>query len=71
MKFSDWRKLKVAKKFVEKELDMIMEAAVYMPVYQRKNMEIYNETTLNTDTLPEETTTYYNYTAEYETLEMR
>ena len=50
---------------------MIMEAAVYMPVYQRKNMEIYNETTLNTDTLPEETTTYYNYTAEYETLEMR
>ena len=56
---------------VEKELDMIMEAAVYMPVYQRKNMEIYNETTLNTDTLPEETTTYYNYTAEYETLEMR
>lgn len=56
---------------VEKELDMIMEAAIYMPVYQRKNMEIYNETTLNTDTLPEETTTYYNYTAEYETLEMR
>lgn len=56
---------------VEKELDMIMEAAVYMPVYQRKNMEIYNETTLNTDTLPEQTTTYYNYTAEYETLEMR
>jgi len=56
---------------VEKELDMIMEAAVYMPVYQRKNMEIYNETTLNTDTLPEETTTYYNYTAEFETLEMR
>ena len=56
---------------VEKELDMIMDAAVYMPVYQRKNMEIYNETTLNTDTLPEETTTYYNYTAEYETLEMR
>ena len=56
---------------VEKELDMIMDAAVYMPVYQRKNMEIYNETTLNTDTLPEQTTTYYNYTAEYETLEMR
>lgn len=56
---------------VAQELDMIMDAAVYMPVYQRKNMEIYNETTLNTDTLPEETTTYYNYTAEYETLEMR
>ena len=58
-------------KLVAEELDMIMEAAVYMPVYQRKNMEIYNETTLNTDTLPAETTTYYNYTAEYEKLEMR
>ena len=58
-------------KLVAEELDLIMEAAVYMPIYQRKNMEIYNETTLNTDTLPEETTTYYNYTAEYETLEMR
>lgn len=56
---------------VEKELDMIMDAAIYMPIYQRKNMEIYNETTLNTDTLPKQTTTYYNYTAEYETLEMR
>ena len=58
-------------KLVAEELDLIMDAAVYMPVYQRKNMEIYNETTVNTDTLPEETTTYYNYAAEYETLEMR
>ncbi len=55
---------------VAKELDMIMEAAVYMPVYQRKNMEIYNATNLNISTLPEETTTYYNYVAEIETLEM-
>lgn len=58
-------------KLVAEELDLIMDAAVYMPIYQRKNMEIYNETTFNTDTLPEETTTYYNYTAEFETLEMR
>lgn len=58
-------------KLVAEELDMIMDAAVYMPVYQRKNMEIYNETTFNTDTLPEETTTYYNYAAEYQNLEMR
>lgn len=55
---------------VAEELDLIMDAAIYMPVYQRKNMEIYNATTLNISTLPEETTTYYNYTAEYETLEM-
>ena len=50
---------------------MIMDAAICMPVYQRKNMEIYNETTLNTATLPEKTTTYYNYTNQYETLQMR
>ena len=55
---------------VAEELDMIMDAAVYMPVYQRKNMEIYNNTTLNTATLPEETTTYYNYASQYEKLEM-
>lgn len=58
-------------KLVAEELDLIMDAAIYMPVYQRKNMEIYNETTVNTDTLPERTTTYYNYAAEYEKLEMR
>lgn len=58
-------------KLVAEELDMIMEAAVYMPVYQRKNMEIYNATTMNLDTLPEETTTYYNYSKEIETLEMQ
>lgn len=58
-------------KLVAEELDMIMDAAIYMPIYQRKNMEVYNESTFNTDTLPEETTTYYNYTNELEKLEMR
>lgn len=56
---------------VAKSLDMIMEAAVYMPVYQRKNMEIYNATTLNLETLPEETTTFYNYVDEIQTLQMQ
>lgn len=56
---------------VEKSLDMIMDAAVYMPVYQRKNMVVYNAATLNLDTLPERTTTYYNYVAEIEKLEMQ
>ncbi len=55
---------------VAKELDLIMEGAVYMPVYQRKNMEIYNAANVNTSTLPENTTTYWNYTAQIETLEM-
>ena len=47
-----------------------MDAAIYMPVYQRKNMEIYNATTLNIDTLPERTTTYYNYASQIEKLQM-
>lgn len=57
-------------KLVAQELDLIMEAAVYMPVYQRKNMLIYNSETIKTDTLPAETTTYWDYTKEIEKLEM-
>lgn len=57
-------------KLVNEELDMIMDAAIYMPVYQRKNMEIYNTQNVNIDTLPEKTTTYWNYVAQIETLEM-
>lgn len=56
---------------VAKELDLIMDAAVYMPVYQRKNMEIYNTTTVKMDTLPKETTTYWNYARTIEYLEMQ
>ena len=50
---------------------MIMDAAVYMPIYQRSNMEIYNELTFDTTSLPEETTTFYNYAAEYQNLMMK
>ncbi|WFR59597.1 ABC transporter substrate-binding protein [Anaerocolumna sp. AGMB13025] len=57
-------------KLVAQELDLIMDAAVYMPVYQRKNMLIYNSNTVKTDTLPAETTTYWDYTKEIEKLEM-
>jgi peptide/nickel transport system substrate-binding protein len=56
---------------VAQELDIIMEGAVYMPIYQRKNMEIYNSATLNLDTLPEETTTYWNYASQINKLEMQ
>ena len=37
---------------------------------KRKNMEIYNATTLNIETLPERTTTYYNYASQIEKLQM-
>jgi peptide/nickel transport system substrate-binding protein len=58
-------------KLVAQELDLIMDAAVYMPVYQRKNMEIYNASTVKLDTLPEETTTYWNYASQIYHLEMQ
>lgn len=57
-------------KLVAQELDLIMDAAVYMPVYQRKNMMVYNPETVNIDTLPAETTTYWNYANEIEKLEL-
>lgn len=57
-------------KLLAKELDLIMDAAVYMPVYQRKNMIVYNSDTVKIDTLPAETTTYWDYTKEIEKLEM-
>lgn len=63
--------LEERRKLVEQELDIIMDAAVYMPVYQRKNMEIYNATTIKLDTLPKEVTPYWSYPQEIETLEMQ
>lgn len=58
-------------KLVAQELDIIMDNAVYMPIYQRKNMEIYNASTVKLDTLPEETTTYWNYATQIYKLEMQ
>jgi peptide/nickel transport system substrate-binding protein len=58
-------------KLVAQELDLIMDAAVYMPIYQRKNMEIYNASTVKLDTLPEETTTYWNYASQIYHLDMQ
>jgi len=58
-------------KLVAQELDLIMDNAVYMPIYQRKNMEIYNASTIKLDTLPEETTTYWNYATQIYKLEMQ
>lgn len=55
---------------VEKQLDMIMDAAVYMPVYQRMNMEAYNGNNVKLSTLPENTTTYWNYASSIELIEM-
>ena len=48
-----------------------MSWATYMPVYQRKNLWIYNPNTVNMDTIPENTSTYYNYVNEIHLLELK
>lgn len=58
------------KALVAEELDQIMSWATYMPVYQRKNLWIYNSNTINVDTIPENTSTYYNYVNEIHLLEL-
>ncbi|WP_370831519.1 ABC transporter substrate-binding protein [Clostridium sp.] len=59
------------KELVSKELDQIMSWATYMPVYQRKNLLIYNSNTVNVDTIPENTSTYYSYVDEIHLLELK
>lgn len=56
---------------VVQELDLIMDAAVYMPLYQKKSVEVYNKTKIDTTTLPEETTIYNNYSSQYEKLKLK
>lgn len=59
------------KALVAEELDQIMSWATYLPVYQRKNLLIYNSDTVNIDTIPENTSTYYNYVDEIHLLELK
>ena len=63
--------LEARKKLVSEELDQIMSWATYMPVYQRKNLYIYNPDTINMDTIPKNTSTYYNYVNEIHLLELK
>ncbi|MBN2222983.1 MAG: ABC transporter substrate-binding protein [Vallitaleaceae bacterium] len=51
-------------------LDIIMDWAVEMPVYQRKNMYIFNKDIINIDTLPKDMTPFYGYLMEVEKLEL-
>lgn len=46
---------------VARSLDIVMDEAVEMPIYQRKNMLAYNPEVVDISSLPEETTTYWTY----------
>lgn len=51
-------------------LEIIMEWAVEMPVYQRMNMYVFNPEIVNIETLPAEMSPFYAYFAEVQTLEL-
>ncbi|OON96830.1 MAG: hypothetical protein ATN31_01700 [Candidatus Epulonipiscioides saccharophilum] len=51
-------------------LEIIMDQAVEMPIYQRKNMYLFNPEMINVSTLPDNMTPYYNFYNELQNLEM-
>ena len=63
--------LEERKALVAEELDQIMSWATYMPVYQRKNLYIYNPNTVDMDTVPKNTSTYYSYVNEIHLLDLK
>ena len=52
-------------------LDRIIDWAVELPVYQRQNAIIFSAERINTDTLPGDMTTYYNFNLEIEKVELK
>ncbi len=52
-------------------LDIIMEEAVEMPVYQRSNLYVFNPEIVDVTTLPKDMTPYYGYFTEVETLKLK
>ena len=59
------------RKTVYKEaLDTIVDWAVEVPTYQRKNFIIFSTERLNVETLPKDITTFYGWLSEIENLEM-
>ncbi len=51
-------------------LDIILDWGVELPVYQRQNCIIYSSQRINADTFTKDVTTFYNWYAEIENIEM-
>lgn len=62
--------LEERKELVAQELDLIMENAVVMPVYQRKNLNIFSDN-LNIDTVYRTDSPYHTFRDEYYKIEMK
>ncbi|OON95734.1 MAG: hypothetical protein ATN36_07355 [Epulopiscium sp. Nele67-Bin005] len=52
-------------------LDMIMEHAIIMPVYQRQNLYVFNPEMIDVYSLPENMTPYYLFYDELQNLQMK
>lgn len=63
--------IEARKDYYSQALDIIMEEAVEMPVYQRKNMFVFNQEVIDMESLPKDMTPYYTYFAEVETLRLK
>lgn len=63
--------IEVRKDLYEKALDIVMDEAVEMPVYQRKNMFVFNQEIVNMESLPKDMSPYYTYFAEVETFALK
>ena len=62
--------LEKRKELVAQELDLIMENAVVMPVYQRKNLNIFSDN-LRIDTVYRTPSPYHTFRDEYHVIEMK
>lgn len=63
--------IEVRKELYSKALDLVMEEAVEMPIYQRKNLYVFNQEIVDMDSLPEDMTPYYGYFGSIETFRLK
>ena len=52
-------------------LDIVLDWAVELPLYQRDNVSIYSTERMKVDTLPQDITTFYKWNSEIENLELK
>ncbi|ONI45096.1 hypothetical protein AN641_04740 [Candidatus Epulonipiscioides gigas] len=62
--------IEVRTELYHQALEIIMEDAVEMPVYQRKNMYVFNPNMIDIESLPTDMTPYYNFYDELQNVQM-
>ncbi|MDF2820744.1 MAG: transporter substrate-binding protein [Clostridiales bacterium] len=61
----------VRKELYTEALDIIMDQAVEMPVYQRMNLYVFNPNRIDIDTLPADMTAFYGWSMDIQTLQAK